>query len=99
MEPAEDEGKGDSDGDDTAPHNEQMGDATHFVTGQDETVDEDVVEDVAAPGAQVAGAVAAFEKGLPAAFPVNGRRRPLQPHGIPVGETKSGKKNSGRIGN
>lgn len=77
MQPAKNKGKGDGDGDNAAPHNEQVGDATQFATSQDEAVDENVVEDVADPGAGVLRAVATLKKCLPTAFPVNGRWRAL----------------------
>src|SRR5690606_28866325 len=98
VEPAENQRKRDQDGDDAAPHDQEVREAPEAVPLEDEAVRQDLGAEASEPHAEVTEPEAAFEKGLPASPPVYARRRALQPHGVAIGEPERGKENGERVG-
>src|SRR5262249_2557161 len=90
VDPAEYEREGDGGGEKAAPHDEQVGEAARAAAAGDEEVEE---EDAGQPGEEVdegLAEVAGPEECLPAAPPVEAGGRPLEPHGVAVGDGEGG---------
>src|SRR5262245_61373099 len=88
AEPAEDQRESDGNRNEAAPHDAQMSQTAQPAAADDEPVEGEQDADAPAELLDVFPEVAAAEEDLPAALPVQGRRRPLQPHGVAIGQAE-----------
>ena len=86
-------------GDQAPPHDEHVCEPAQPISGKDETIAEHVGADPLNPGSRVAYSPSPPEERLPAAPPVHGRGRPLQPHGVAVSQAERGEQHGERVAN
>src|SRR5688572_13835941 len=92
VHPAEDQWKGDGEGDEAAPHDEEVRRPAQAAALEDEVVAREISRQSLSETSRIAGQPAPAEKHLPAAFPVEPRRRSLQPHRVAISHAEHGEK-------
>ncbi len=97
VQPAKDERKGDGHGEQAPPHDEHVREPAQPIPREDEAIAEHVDADALDPRAGVAQSPSSPEERLPAAPPVHGGGRPLQPHGVAIGQAERGEQHGERV--
>src|SRR5512146_2343754 len=82
-----------------SPCYEPVRSPSHLRPPLDEPLQKNIIPENSAQAANVARELLRFEKDLPPTVPVQPRRWPPQPHGIPVSDSKSGKHRRTSVGN
>src|ERR1700736_1177042 len=80
MDPAEDERKGDGDGDDAAPHDQHVRAPAKFSPLKNEQIQTEVARYFYKPFLDIPGQVSRSQENLPTSLPVKRGRGTLQPH-------------------
>src|SRR5437868_1553280 len=76
--------------DEAAPHNEPVSHTGALAPAEDETVKGEISNDPLKPVRKISNQMLGPKEDLPAALPVESRRRSLKPHSIAVSDTESG---------
>ncbi len=97
MDPPENEGKRDERRQHATPHDQPVSEPAERAATGDESVEREIGDDPPDPVAGVPHGEAAAEEHLPAAPPVERRRRSLQPHRVAVRDCERGEQDSKRV--
>ncbi len=97
VHPPEDERERDRRRDHAAPHDQEVRAPPCPAPAEDESIERKVVRHMPRPRHEVASEMAGSQKRLPASPPVDGGRRPLEPHRVPVGDAEGREENRERV--
>src|SRR5687768_8474049 len=94
MYPAKHEGKSNGNGNDATPHEKHVSSPAQFAALKDEDIQAKFTRHSYKPFLDIMDQISRLQEYLPTSLPVEGCRRPLQPHGISIGDAEGGKEYS-----